>query len=38
MSDGVGSAWRWYAVPAVVLVVLLIADLTGVLEVLRPSL
>lgn len=35
-AHGWTSAWRWYAVPAIVLVLLLIADVAGLLDVLRP--
>lgn len=35
-QNGWRSAWRWYAVPAAILVLLLIADLAGWLEALRP--
>ncbi len=30
------NAWKWYVIPALVLVLMLIADLAGLLEVLRP--
>ncbi len=30
------DAWRWYAIPAAILLLLLVLDLTGVLDVLQP--
>lgn len=30
------DAWKWYATPAVILLLMLVADVAGVLEVLRP--
>lgn len=35
-QTGIASAWRWYLVPALILAAMLVADLTGALEFLRP--
>jgi hypothetical protein len=36
VDDTRGAAWRWYALAAVVLLALLLAEVLGVTEPLRP--